>query len=91
MFDISFLVTKKIMKEKSYLLTIKDLCIFLKIGKNTAYDLVHSGEIKSFRVRNQIRIPETYVLKYIQKQQHKGKFCECRHCLDETGGDHHDR
>ena len=38
-------------------MTVEDLMPILLIGRNTAYDLVRSGEIKSIRVGRQIRIP----------------------------------
>ena len=51
------------------ILTVKDLCCLLKIGKNTAYDLIHSGEIECVWVKSKIRIPKQNVINYIQKQQ----------------------
>lgn len=72
------------MKTSNTILTIKELCSWLKIGKNTAYGLIHSGEIKSFRIRGQIRIPKDYVLEYIKKEQYQGRFYEYSECPDET-------
>ena len=45
--------------------TVKELCAFLKIGRNTAYDLIHSGQLKCIWVKSQIRIPECYVAEYL--------------------------
>lgn len=60
------------MFEKSNdILTVKDLCSLLKIGKNTAYDLIHSGAIECVRIKSQIRIPKKNVIDYIQKQKTK--------------------
>lgn len=67
---------------KQTIFTIGELCSWLKIGKNTAYSLIKSGEIKSFRIRGQIRIPEEYVLKYIQEQEKRG-LVEYTFCPDE--------
>ena len=39
------------------IMTVEDLMPILLIGRNTAYELVRSGEIKSIRVGRQIRIP----------------------------------
>lgn len=36
--------------EQIELLTVEQLCRILKIGKNTAYKLIQTGEIKGFRV-----------------------------------------
>ena len=45
--------------------TVRELCAYLKIGRNTAYDLVHSGQLKCVWVKSQIRIPECYVAEYL--------------------------
>lgn len=47
--------------------TVNELCAYLKIGKNTAYDLIHSGELKCIWVKSQIRIPGLYVAEYLQR------------------------
>lgn len=39
-------------------LTVEQLCAVLGIGKNTAYNLLRSGQIKSIRCGHQIRIPK---------------------------------
>ena len=84
MFRISFI--KNLMEQKKQtIFTIGELCSWLKIGKNTAYSLIKSGEIKSFRIRGQIHIPEEYVLEYIQEQR-KGVFDEYTSCPDEFIG-----
>ena len=53
----------------SDILTVKELCSLLKIGRNTAYELIHSGAICHIRIKNQIRIPKAYVIEYIQQAQ----------------------
>lgn len=45
--------------------TVRELCAYLKIGRNTAYDLIHSGQIRHIRVKSRIRIPECYVAEYL--------------------------
>jgi len=37
-------------------LTVEELMPILQIGRNTAFDLVHSGQIRSIRAGRQIRI-----------------------------------
>ncbi len=37
-------------------LTVEELMPILRIGRNTAFDLIHSGQIKSIRTGRQIRI-----------------------------------
>ena len=47
------------------ILRIEDLMKVLDIGRNTAYELVRSGQVQSIRVGNQIRIPKHAVLKFL--------------------------
>ena len=53
----------------SDIVSIQDLMQMLSIGKNKAYDLIHSGIIKSFRVGNHIRICKKSIITYIINQQ----------------------
>lgn len=47
-------------------LTVDDLMSALQIGRNTAYELVHSGAIESFRIGRQIRVTKASVKKYLE-------------------------
>ena len=53
--------------EKMYNLTVRELCSYLRISRNTAYKLVQSGEIRSFRVKSVYRIPIEAVCEYVEK------------------------
>lgn len=46
-------------------LTVSDISKVLGIGKNTAYDLIRNGAIKSVRVGRQIRIPKSAFLEFL--------------------------
>ena len=46
-------------------LSVDDLARVLGIGKNTAYDLVRSGRIKSLRVGHQLRISKSALLEFL--------------------------
>ena len=48
------------------ILSIEDLMKFLGIGKNSAYNLVRSGQIKSVRIGRQIRITRESVIAFVQ-------------------------
>lgn len=48
------------------ILTVKDLCEILGIGKNTAYRLLKNDEIKSIRIGNKYKIPKEYLLGYLK-------------------------
>lgn len=45
--------------------TVEQLAAFLGIGKNTAYDLVRCGKIKSIRVGHMIRIPKSALIDFL--------------------------
>lgn len=49
------------------ILTVEELCEVLKIGKNTAYALLKSGEIKSVKIGRVYKIPKKNVVKYLTK------------------------
>lgn len=46
-------------------LTVADVSKLLGIGKNTAYDLVRCGAIKSIRVGRQIRVSKVALLEFL--------------------------
>ena len=47
------------------ILTVPQLAEFLNIGRNAAYDLVNSNQIKVIRIGKIIRIPRHAVLEYL--------------------------
>jgi len=46
-------------------LTVSDISKILGIGKNTAYDLIRSGALKSVRVGRQIRVSKSAFLEFL--------------------------
>ena len=48
-------------------LRVEDLMPILGIGRNTAYELVRSGQIRSIRIGRQLRIPEEAVQEYLSQ------------------------
>ena len=48
-------------------LRVEDLMPILGIGRNTAYELIRSGEIRSVRIGRQIRIPREALLEFLRK------------------------
>ena len=48
-------------------LRVEDLMPLLGIGRNTAYELIRSGQIRSVRVGRQIRIPRESLLELMRK------------------------
>ena len=48
-------------------LRVYDLMPILGIGRNTAYELTRSGQIRSVRIGRQIRIPREALLEFLRK------------------------
>ena len=49
-------------------LCVEDLMPILGIGRNTAYELVRSGQIRSVRIGRQLRIPKEAVQEYLSQR-----------------------
>ena len=52
-------------------MTVAHLEKFLHIGRSTAYKLVRSGKLKTFRVEKQIRISRDALIEYIKQEQQR--------------------
>ncbi len=48
-------------------LRVEDLMPILGIGRNTAYELVRSGQIRSIRIGRKIRIPRDAVAEFLRR------------------------
>lgn len=46
-------------------LRVEELMPILGVGRNTAYELVRSGRIRSIRVGRQLRVPKDAVLEFL--------------------------
>ncbi len=46
-------------------LRVEDLMPILDIGRNTAYELVRCGQIRSIRIGKQLRIPKHALIEYL--------------------------
>ncbi len=46
-------------------LRVEDLMPILGIGRNTAYELVRCGQIRSIKVGRQIRVPKDAVIEFL--------------------------
>ena len=46
-------------------LRVEELMPILGIGRNTAYELIRSGQIRSIRIGRQIRIPRDALLEFL--------------------------
>ena len=56
------------LEELPLVLTVEDLMPILSIGRNTAYELVRSGQIRSVRTGRKIRVPKEAIAEYLSRQ-----------------------
>ena len=54
-------------KEYREILTFEELCEILDIGKNTAYFLLHSKQIKAFKIGSNWKIPKQAIEEYVRQ------------------------
>jgi len=54
--------------DSNELVTIEELCNILLIGRNTAYTLLNSGQIKAFKIGRIWKISRQAVNEYIMTQ-----------------------
>lgn len=59
--------------EYGALLTVPELMDTLNIGRNSAYELLNSGEIAAFRIGRSWKIPKDSVVHYISQWSRKIK------------------
>ena len=55
------------LRDLPMILRVEDLMHILGIGRNTAYELIRSGQIRSVRIGRQIRIPREALLEFLRK------------------------
>ena len=48
-------------------LRVPEVAAVLGVGRNMAYNLIKSGELKSIRIGRQIRIPKEELLRFMKK------------------------
>ena len=46
-------------------LRVEDLMPILDIGRNTAYELIRCGKIRSLRIGKQLRVPKQALIDYL--------------------------
>lgn len=49
-------------------LTVEELCEALKIGRNAAYRLLNSGELKALRNGRVWRVPKQTFIEFVKRQ-----------------------
>ena len=48
------------------ILTVKQVGEMLRIGRNNAYELLRSGQLKSVKIGKAYRVPKKWVLEYLK-------------------------
>ena len=54
------------------ILTVDQLCEAFQIGKNTAYELLSSGQINAIKMGNIWKVPKRSLIDYVIKENKKG-------------------
>ena len=49
-------------------LRVEDLMPILNIGRNSAYELIQCGKIRSVKIGKQLRIPKQAIIDYLEKR-----------------------
>ena len=57
--------TYRSIEDLPLVLRVEDLMSILGIGRNTAYELIRCGQIRSVRVGKQLRIPKEALIEYL--------------------------
>ena len=47
------------------ILSVSEACEALSIGKNTIYDLLHKGILKSIKVSRKYLIPKDFIIEFV--------------------------
>ena len=55
------------------ILTVDQLCEAFQIRKNTAYELLNSGQIKAIKMGNIWKVPKRSLIDYVIRENKKGK------------------
>ena len=53
------------MEDLPLILKVEDIMALLNIGRNTAYEIIRCGQIRSIRVGKQLRIPKQAIIEYL--------------------------
>ncbi|WP_195571761.1 helix-turn-helix domain-containing protein [Paenibacillus sp. 1001270B_150601_E10] len=56
-------------------ITLSDMMELLAIGRNKAYDLLRSGQIKSFKIGKAYRIPKAAIKDFVLSQSKMSTAC----------------
>ena len=63
-------------KNEKDILTVPDVIRLLRIGKNTVYDLIKNGKIKSIRQGKKIIVPKVCLIEYLLDENNYQKISQ---------------
>lgn len=63
-------------KNEKDILTVPDVIRLLRIGKNTVYNLIKSGKIKSIRQGKKIIVPKVCLIEYLLDENNYQKISQ---------------
>lgn len=63
--NASLSLSYRSLDELPLVLRVEDLMPLLNIGRNSAYELVRSGQIRSVHIGRHIRVPKDAVIEYL--------------------------
>ena len=49
-------------------LSVPEAAALLRIGRNAAYELVRTGQLRSIRIGRSIRVPQSAIMDYLNNQ-----------------------
>jgi excisionase family DNA binding protein len=59
--------------EHPVLLTVKEAAALMRVGRDTTYAMVASGQIPSVRLGRQIRIPRSALIAHLENESRRDK------------------
>jgi len=54
-------------------MNVKQICLALDVGRNTAYRLLNCGELKSIRIGKIHKIPKVWLIEFVTSPKDKPK------------------
>jgi len=63
------MAVNRMFKRYPDLLSVKDVQKALRIGRSTAYKLLESGKLPSFKIGSTYRVPKTYLIEFLYKNK----------------------
>jgi len=63
------MAVSRMFREYPDVVTVEQLCQMLDIGRNSAYSLIKSGQIRHIRIGKKIKIPKAYIIEFLMQEK----------------------